>query len=174
MNETPRQYTERILGYQKGKAPLTVLASTPRRLQSLLRGIPRKRLSSRPAPDHWSVAEILAHLADAEIVTGYRVRLILGSNGIAVQAYDQDTWARFSQYRKQDPALSLDAFLALRRRNVALLKSLSREMLDNYGMHEERGKETISRLAEMIAGHDINHLRQIEGILRPRASEGRR
>jgi hypothetical protein len=166
MKETPEQYTERILAYQRGKAPLRVLASTPVRLARLLRGVRQKRVTTRPSSDHWSVGEILAHLADAEMVSSFRLRLILGSNGITIQAFDQDIWAEFSHYRKQDPDLSLGAFQALRRRNVALLRSLPKEMWEFFGMHEERGRETISRICEMMAGHDINHLRQVEGILR--------
>ncbi len=167
MNETPRQYTERILGYQSGQMPLKILASTPTRLVRLLRGVQRRRLAARPAPDRWSVTEILGHIADTEIAVGFRIRLTLGSNGVTTQAFDQDVWADFSNYAKQDPRLSLAAFKALRERNVRLLKSLPKEKWENFGMHEERGKETVTRLSEMLAGHDINHLRQIEGILRP-------
>jgi hypothetical protein len=39
-------------------------------------------------------------------------------------------------------------------------------MWNYYGMHEERGKETVKRMTEMMAGHDLNHLKQIEKILR--------
>ncbi len=166
MNENPQQYTERILGYQKGHSPIRILASTPARLRRLLRSVPRKRLSAIPAAGGWSVSEILAHLADSELVTGFRLRQVLGSSGITIQAYDQDAWASVSGYRKQDPVLSLDAFQTVRRRNVALLKSIPRKKWDCYGIHSERGKETVTRISEMVAGHDINHLRQIEKILR--------
>jgi len=166
--ETPQQYTERLLGYQRGKQPLKILASTPARISKLLRRVPRKRLSTRPAPDRWSVTEILSHLADAEIATGFRLRMILGSSGVTVQGYDQDAWAEVSEYRTGDPMLAFAAFQALRQWNVALLRKIPKQMWDNYGMHTERGKETVSRMSEMMAGHDINHLRQIEGILGPR------
>ncbi len=167
MNETPRQYTKRMLSYQRGKSPITILSSTPSRLARLLRGVPRRKLCTRPGTDRWSVAEILAHLADAEMVTGFRLRLVLGSSGVTIQAFDQDVWAGFSRYPEQDPALSLRAFQAVRRRNVELLKSIPEKMWENFGMHTERGKETVSRISEMMAGHDINHLRQIQKILRP-------
>ena len=146
MIETPQQYTERMLSYQRGKNPVNILASTPVRLARLLRRVPRKKLFARPGGDRWSIAEILAHLADAEMVTGFRLRLVLGSSGITVQAFDQDVWAGFSQYNKQDPALSLNAFQAVRRRNVALLKSIPKGLWDNFGMHTERGKETVTRI----------------------------
>lgn len=94
------------------------------------------------------------------------MRLILGANRTPIQAFDQDEWAAFSQYEKQEPNLSLEAFQIQRERNVRLLKSLPKEMWGYYGIHAERGKETIRRVTQMIAGHDVNHLRQVERIVR--------
>jgi hypothetical protein len=166
MRETPKQYTKRILNYQQGKDPVSILWSTPGKVAALLRGHSRKRLATRPGLGKWSVAEILAHLADAELVTGFRMRLILGANRTPIQAFDQDAWADFSRYGKQDPYLSLEAFRVQRERNVRLLKSLPKRMWGHYGLHSERGKETIKRVVKMTAGHDINHLKQVERIAR--------
>jgi hypothetical protein len=166
MKETPQQYTKRILKNQQGKDPVSVLSSTPGKIARLLRGVSRRRLTARPGPGKWSVAEILEHLADAELVTGFRMRLILGANRTPIQAFDQDAWAAFSQYEKQDPNLSFEAFRIQRERNIRLLKSLPKKMWEYYGIHAERGKETIRRVTQMIAGHDINHLKQVERIVR--------
>jgi len=168
MQETPQQYTERILSYQQGVAPMKTLASSPGKMSKLLKGVAKKKLSKRPEPDKWSVTEILAHLADAEMVFGFRMRLILGANGTTVQAFDQDVWSGFSHYPKQDPKLSFEAYRIQRERNIRLLRLIPREMWDNYGMHTERGKETVTRVTEMMAGHDINHLMQIGQILHPK------
>ena len=65
-------YTERILSYVEGEQPLVVQAVTARKLDRLIKGIPAVKLRKRPAPDKWSVSEILAHLADGEIVGGFR------------------------------------------------------------------------------------------------------
>lgn len=166
MQETPQQYTKRILKNQQGKDPVTILSSTPGKIARLLQGVSRKRLTTRPTKGKWSLAEILAHLADAELVTGFRMRLILGANRTAIQAFDQDVWAAFSRYEEQDPYLSLEAFRIQRERNVRLLKTLPKKMWGYYGIHSERGKETIRRVTQMLAGHDINHLRQVERIVR--------
>jgi len=93
------------------------------------------------------------------------MRLVLGSNGVTIQGFDQDVWAEFSHYAKQDPKVSLNSFLAERERTVRLLKQVPAERWENYGMHTERGKENLHRIAEMMAGHDVNHLRQIEMVL---------
>ncbi len=174
MIETPQEYTERILGYLKGSAPMSILASTPAKLEKLLRGVPRQKLGKRPESDRWSVAEILAHLADSELVMGFRIRLVLGSNGVTTQAFDQDAWAEYSNYRRQDPKISYEAFRAQRVRNIRLLRQIPPAMWENFGMHTERGRETVTRLVEMLAGHDVNHVGQIEKILHPPTEKKRR
>ncbi len=161
MQETARQYTDRILGYLHGKSPMAILTSTPRQIARLVTGVPRKRLSQRPAADTWSVTEILAHLADSEMVYGFRIRMILEANGTPIQATDQEAWARFSDYGNQDPALSVEAIRVARERTVRLLKGLPKESWKRYGIHSERGKETVARVVEMLAGHDLNHMKQI-------------
>ena len=165
MKETTEQYIQRILGYLEGTTPLAVLATEPRRIAELLTGVATDRLARRPAPGKWSVTEILAHLADVEIVQGFRIRLILGASGTPIQGFDQDAWASFSDYAGQDLAVSQDAYRVTRERTLRLLKGLSEEMWARYGVHSERGKETVRRVSEMLAGHDINHRRQIESIL---------
>ncbi len=165
MKETPQQYTERIRGYMTGRRPMEALSATPRQIARLIKGIAKKKLARRPAPEAWSVAEILAHLADAEVVQSFRIRLILGSNKTAIQSYDQDAWSEFSDYSSHDPALSLESFRINRERNLRLLKSLPLKMWSRYGIHSERGKETIARITELMAGHDINHANQIRRIL---------
>jgi hypothetical protein len=84
--EAPQQYTQRILGYLEGKKPMEILAATPPQIARLVEGVSRKKLSQRPASHKWSVTEILAHLADTELVCGFRIRLILGASGTPIQA----------------------------------------------------------------------------------------
>jgi hypothetical protein len=165
MNETPQQYTQRVVGYVEGKKPLAVQAATAKKLERLIKGMPASKLRKRPAPDKWSVAEILAHLADAEIVGGFRMRLILGAPGAPVAAFDQDSWVTSGHYAKRDPRKSVEQFRVVREANLALLKSLTPEQWKHYGMHSERGQESIEHIVRMFAGHDVNHLRQIEQIL---------
>jgi DinB superfamily len=166
MSETAQQYTKRILSYSDGIEPLQQQESTPQKLAELLRGKDRGVLRHRPSPDKWSVAEVVAHLADAEIAMSWRIRQILTKNAVAIQAYDQNAWASTFDYADRDPYVSLELFRALRSANIALLKSVPRELWDNYGVHEERGNESIAHIVRMVAGHDLNHLRQIEAILK--------
>jgi hypothetical protein len=93
------------------------------------------------------------------------MRLILGAPGILIAAYDQDSWVTSGHYEKRDPHKSVEQFRVVREANLALLKSLTPEQWQHYGMHSERGKETIEHIVRMTAGHDMNHLQQIERIL---------
>jgi hypothetical protein len=165
MQETAQQYIQRILGHVDGEDMLTVQKSTPGKLKKLMKGLTPKQLKWKPEPGKWSIAEILAHLSDAEIAGSWRMRLIIGASGTPVQAFDQDAWASALQYGERDPKHSLEVFRVLRENNLAMLKSLPAADWEKFGMHAERGKETITRVTEMFAGHDINHLRQIEGIV---------
>jgi hypothetical protein len=164
MPETAQQYIQRILGHVEGQDAIKVQRTTMPKLKKLINGLTPKEVKWKPAPGKWSIAEIVAHLADVEIVASWRMRSVLGANGTAIQAFDQDVWASVFQYGKRDPKQSLEVFRVLRENNLAMLKALPRESWENYGMHAERGKETIAHLARMFAGHDTNHVLQIEGI----------
>lgn len=164
MQETTQQYIQRILGHVEGRDAIQVQRATAAKLKKLIHGLTPKELKWKAEAGKWSIAEIVAHLADAEIVASWRMRSVLGANGTAIQPFDQDAWASVFQYGKRDAKQSLEVFRVLRENNIAMLKALPRESWDNYGMHAERGKETIAHLARMFAGHDTNHVLQVEGI----------
>lgn len=166
MQETVQDYTQRLLSYGEGKEPLRLQQAAPKKLALLLKGKTGKQLMRRPAPDKWSVAEIVAHLADAELAISWRIRQVLSNNAVPIQAYDQAVWAKTFDYARRDPRQSLANFRTLREANVALLKSVPRKLWDNYGIHEERGNESVSHVVRMVAGHDLNHLQQIQRILK--------
>jgi hypothetical protein len=166
MQETPQQYTERLLSYSEGKEPMRLQQAAPKRLAGLIKGKNKKQLTHRPGPGKWSIAEIIAHLADSEIAIGWRLRQVLSNNGIPLQAYDQDGWATTFDYAHRDPKESLEVYRVLREANLALLKAAPRQLWENYGVHQERGNESIGHIVRMIAGHDLNHLQQVERILK--------
>ncbi len=167
MPETPQQYTQRILANAQGQDPIKAQSATNKKLTRLIKGVSSAKLRKRPAPEKWSVAEILAHLAEVEIVIGWRMRSILGAPGTPVQAYDQNAWVISGHYEKRDPRKSVELHRVVREANLALLKSLSPEQWKQYGQHAERGQESIEHIVRMVAGHDINHIHQIERILKP-------
>ena len=170
MPETPQQYTQRMLNHSRGRDPMRLQQAAPRKLAALTKGLSKKRQTRRPEPGKWSIAEILAHLADAELVVGFRLRLILASNGTPIQAFDQDAWADTFSYSRRDPKTSLETFRLLRENNLRLLSSVPRGLWKNYGQHQERGQESVDHIVRMMAGHDLNHMLQIEKIAKPSRS----
>src|SRR5258708_10948248 len=100
-----------------------------------MKGKAKKQLTRRPAPDKWSVAEVMAHLADVEIAVGWRLRLVLTANAVSIQAYDQDAWAATFGYARRDPRQSLELFRTNRDANIRLVKPVPRELWNNYGVH---------------------------------------
>jgi hypothetical protein len=165
MKETIQEYVQRIQEKVSGQDPLKVQAGTAKKLAKLIQGKSPAKLRKRPAPEKWSATEIIAHLADVEIVQGWRIRSILGAPGTSVQAYDQDAWAVAGHYNKRDPRKSLEQFRVLRETNLSLLKALRPEQWRHHGVHSERGEESIDRIVQLVAGHDINHIEQVEAIL---------
>jgi hypothetical protein len=157
-------YKANILRYQAGADFLALQAAAPETLASLTGGLSAEKLARRPAQNKWSIQEIAAHLADDELVGAYRIRLILSSPGTAIQAFDQDVWARTGRYASVDTQTSVEMFRILRQANLALLRALTPAEWNLQGIHAERGAESIRDIAMYYAGHDLNHFTQIEAI----------
>lgn len=148
--------------------PSEVIAATPAKLASLTAGLPEAQLNQAPAPGKWSVREILSHLADTEIVFAFRIRQTLAEPHHVIQPFDQDTWAR--SYPRYSAPLALATFTAVRNWNLAVINGLTAEDLQRPVTHPERGTMTLQTVIETMGGHDVNHVRQIEGIVSRAAS----
>lgn len=168
MTETIKDYKKRIISYVENRDPLEMQGEFIEILEKTLQSISPEVLSLRPAPEKWSISEIVAHLADDELVGAYRIRMILSAPGTDIQAFEQAEWAVRGKYSEIPVSQSLALFAQLRSSNLALFSFLTADQWDYYGIHAERGKESIREIAMYYAGHDINHLKQIEGILEGR------
>lgn len=166
MVETSQQYTARLLSNIEGKDALKVLKTTPKKIKRLIKGVKKKVLSKKPTPERWSVTEIVAHLAETELVLGWRYRSIAEKNGVVIQSFEQDDWAKNSRYQTLDIEEMLEMYSILRKANLKFLAGLPKDKFENYGMHQERGKETLVHIRNLEAGHDLNHYQQIEKILK--------
>ena len=165
MQETAQQYVQRILSNLEGKNTVKVLSSTPQKIKKLISGVPKKNLYKQPAPDKWSVAQIVAHLADSELVLGWRYRSVAEKSGVTLQPYDQDIWMGISNHQASNINAMLEMYSVLRQANLRFLTGLPEKKMENYGIHLERGKETIRHIMNLEAGHDLNHFNQIKKIL---------
>lgn len=140
---------------------LEVMAATPARLKAAVASLSTEQADEPIAPGKWSVRQIVAHLADAEIGFGFRLRQTLGRVPV-IQPFDQDAWAE--SYARYTLAAGLEAFRALRAWNVVLVRGFSEADKAVRVTHPERGEMTLWTIVETMAGHDLNHLPQIEGV----------
>lgn len=148
--------------FLSGQDPLQVLASMPRRLEEIAASVGESRLNHKPRSDKWSGREILIHLADTELTFGFRYRQALGEDNHVIQPFDQDRWAQsYGLYSAQQ---ALRTYTALRDWNLVLIRSLTPEQSSRPLRHPERGAMTLLTLIETAAGHDLNHLRQLEAL----------
>jgi hypothetical protein len=149
----------------EGKDAVAVQRETAAKLAKLLDGVSREQLSKRAAPDKWSVSEILVHLAEAEVSCFWRYRQMIEHNGSAIIPFDQDLWYKLGDYPSRDPQESLQLFRLMRAANLRMFDRLAPEQWQLGGVHQERGPMTIADLARQMAGHDVNHVAQIEKLV---------
>ncbi|MDE3166153.1 MAG: DinB family protein [Acidobacteriota bacterium] len=116
------------------------------------------------APGKWSVRQILAHLADTELVMAVRIRLVAAEENPPLTPFDQDAWARNLDYSKRKPKQSLETMRRLRAESYEQIKDLPEAAFARQGMHTERGPLTLGRIVELCANHVESHARQIEEI----------
>lgn len=138
------------------------VTQTPERVASLIDTIGDPRANEAPAPGKWSPREIVAHLADCELVFAFRLRQTLTEANPTIQPFDQDRWA--VNYAAYDLASALATFSAVRRWNIALIRSLQPEAFERKVTHPERGAMTFQTVVETMGGHDLNHIAQLERI----------
>ncbi len=158
------KYSQAVLGLLGGREPLTVLRETPAAAARAIEGWSPAQLRKPEAPGKWSIAQVLQHLADSDLVWGWRVRLILAQDRPPLTGYDQDLWAERLHYADADAQEALEQLRVLRRGNLALIARATPEDLERVGVHSERGEESVGYLCGLYAGHDLLHLRQIERI----------
>jgi len=140
--------------------PIEMLERCPRVISSLAQDIGEAGLEKSYAPGKWSGRFILAHLADCEIGFGFRWRQAAYSPGGMVQPFDQDAWSK--NYSKLESKWALGAFITARLWNIEFLKALPKEAFRNSAVHPEMGELTLQDMIEITAGHDVNHLEQLE------------
>jgi DinB family protein len=161
---TGSAYIQLLLDTLGDQEPLPIHESTPAKLRRAITGLDGATLRRPEKPGKWSILQVIQHLADSELVYGYRIRMIASHPTPDIQGFDQDLWAKELDYQSVDPGQSLEDFRTQREANVRLLRSLGAQKLGRFGNHSERGKESIARMMKLYAAHDLVHLQQIERI----------
>lgn len=162
--EQAAAYTAAVIDLLGDRQPLDVLRATPAAIHRATAGLSDDQLVRPESDGKWSIRHVLQHLADSELVWGWRLRLVLAQDRPSLTGYDQDAWAarlRYDAIRAED---ALADFSVLRRSNLRLLAVAKDSDLDRVGVHAERGEESVRHMMRLYAGHDLLHLRQIERI----------
>jgi hypothetical protein len=117
-------------------------------------------LDARPAPGKWTAREIVHHLADSEMTSAIRLRMLIAQDRPKIIGYDQDQFAKALYYDRPIQA-SLDAFDAARRVTAEILDRLTPAQWRREGTHSESGPYSVERWLEIYADHAHNHAEQI-------------
>lgn len=157
-------YIASILQALGPRDPLEVLAEMPGALRQAVAGLAPEQESTAERSGKWSVRQVVQHLADSELVGGFRFRMVLAHDAPELPGYDQDLWAERLRYQESDLASALDEFAMLRNANLRLFRRATPEDLRRVMRHSERGEESLGHLIKLYAGHDLVHLAQIRRI----------
>ncbi len=159
------EYVARLWSLVEGKDPIVVQTETPDVLARLIASIPQVKLYRAPALGRWSLAAIVAHMAEAEIALSWRYRQIAENEGAALAGYDQNVWYRLGDYDSRDAQESLAQFRLLREANLRMFARLTPDDWQRSGIHAERGPLTMRDLVAQAAGHDLSHVQQAERVI---------
>jgi DinB superfamily len=144
--------------------PLQVASETPALLRAIENRLGATGMEQTYAPGKWSARKIVCHLADCEVVFAFRFRQALAEADHVIQPFDQDAWARPYGSSALSGPMAIATFSALRQWNLALLTGVPQTDFSKPVTHPERGKMTFKVLLETMAGHDLNHLQQLDRI----------
>jgi len=140
---------------------LVRLDQTHARLRNVLDSDTAGLVTVRPAPDAWSVSEVICHLRDIEEAYFDRIRFILLNDRPVLVQIDPDRWAVERQYRNCDVERALAAFRCRREDTLRFVRSLSPDQWERGADHPARGRLTVRRVVHSLASHDAEHLEQI-------------
>jgi len=162
--DTPGDYAQDLLDRLGGRDPLSVMESSLADLRALFAGVDDATIRKPEKPGKWSMIEVAHHLADSDMVSGVRIRMIVAQERPPIVAYDQEAWVEKLRYRDAALADVLTQFAVLRNANLRLARQLTPADLARFGIHSERGGESAGYLLRLMAGHDIVHLAQLARI----------
>jgi hypothetical protein len=157
-------YVSKALERLSGRDPVEVLSTTPSRLEDAFWELGPRGLDRSYGEGKWTARQVFAHLADVEIVYGFRLRQALAEPTPTVQVMNQDAWAGLTA--GGDTSLAIELFRALRLWNLELIRSLSAGDRAREMVHPERGVETVELLVSLMAAHDLGHLEHLAAVPR--------
>ena len=147
-----------------GKDPLAVVESTLPRVQAVIAALSADRIAQPIAPGKWTVHEIIAHLADCELVFQARCRWMMFEDNPTLISFDQDPWLTGWRREREPFAATLERYRVLRESTIRMFRAASGADLAKPGKHGQLGAMSSQGVMEVMAGHDLNHLGQLEAV----------
>lgn len=132
------------------------------KLIDALKEFPKEMWHYKPAPNKWSVHEIIIHITDSEAHSFCRARKFIVEPGSTVMVYDQDAWAIKLDYSQQSTDEALELFKLLRRNTYNVIKNLPEETWNNHITHPENGRMSMDDWLVMYDDHIPVHIRQMK------------
>jgi DinB superfamily len=157
-------YREALFSLVGAADPLSILQALPAAITQAIDGVSGIGLRTPEEPGKWSILEVVEHLADAEIVHAFRLRMMLTADCPQLPGYNQNLFASRFHYNDGSVTGAVALLSLLRERNLQVLRSVDVSDLDRIGVHGERGPESIRDVIKLTAGHDLVHRNQIRRI----------
>jgi len=136
----------------------------PELLAVMLTGVHGDEIDFAAAPGKWSIRQLMAHLADTELVAAHRMRQVIAEDQPKLMAFNQEAWAQNLDYARRTPKQSLETLRRLRAENYELLKALPESAFERAGMHSERGPVSLAQMLATFSDHVESHARQMQAI----------
>ena len=162
--EQANAYVRSILELLGDRDPLLVMSQLAQEVRKEIGRLSAVELGRPEAPGKWSMHEVVTHLADTEIVFGWRLRMVIAQDRPTITGFDQDAWSARVSGAYPDTRSAIQQIAVLREGHLALLRSLDEEQWERVGLHVERGPESVRLMSRLYAGHDLVHLRQLARI----------
>lgn len=161
----PDAYRKKLLDLLGDRDPIEVMSQTADVLSKIVGNHSKEAMQTRPFENKWTPNEIIGHLIDAEWIYGYRMRLIFSEEQPTILGMDQDLWVAAQRYNDRNPKELVEMFRSMRTINLSLWKQMSSDDLKRFGKHNERGEESLGTLLNLLPGHDLWHIDQINRYL---------
>ena len=133
-------------------------------LVNALERFPKEMRQFRPAPDRWTIHEIVVHIADSEANSYVRCRRLLAEPGSTVMGYDEWGWAKALDYHAQSTDEALELFRWLRRKSYTLIKDQPEKVWANTVQHTESGRMSLDQWLDIYERHIPDHIAQMQAV----------
>lgn len=139
------------------------LRDFPERLRRAVEGLSDEELARPEKEGKWSINQVIAHLAQFEMIVGHRIRAIVAADTPPLIALDQDRWIN-TVYRGESASELIEQLEFIRGMNLRFLERLREDEWERAGIHPEYGRNTIRELIARYERHQEKHLAQIARI----------